>query len=325
MTAAASGVGFGRRDEHAVHAIADRFRDATHARSHHGHAGGHGLQQRDPLRLAERGQDGQVEGLGQRHHIGLSTGKDHAPAGGGRKGEGLRAKRIGQGAVADDSKPGIGHGPGDLRPGGEEIPMSLLRLQPGDDTDDEGIGRDAERGANGGSLPGRPMGAESIEVHAVGNDRDLGRSAALAAQLGGDGLRRGDQVVNERGRGRQGGNVVRGADPARVDRGDHRGRAGQAGGAGTEELGAEHVGVEEIHLALAQVRGEGSDREAVIRLVEDGDRQVETAHALDGGSIGQGDGFDREPGSVEAEHQVRDAALCPAHLSGGQQLDDPVP
>ena len=203
--------------------------------------------------------------------------------------------------------------------------MPLLGLEPSHDSDEEGIGRNAERGSQLVATIGGPMGAEPIEVHAIGDDGDRHRSSAFAVDLGCDRLRRGDQSIEECVLGGEGGNLGLGAHAARVDRCHYRLRSGHPRCASSEQLGAEHVGVEEVPIAVAEVDREPADQSLIIGLVEDGRRQAELAHSVDRGAIGQRHGLHGEPDRVQAEHEIGDAALRAAEVPGGQQLDHSPP
>ena len=114
---------------------------------------------------------------------------------------------------------------------------------------------------------------EAREIDAVRDDGEAGAFASLAAHLVLDARRRNDQPIHPRRERRQERDVLRRANPRGVDGGhDHR-RAGGDRRASPDHLGAEHVGVDEVDLVVAQPAGELADGELVVGLVEDVDRR----------------------------------------------------
>ena len=98
----------GRRNEETIHVIADRLGNAAHARGNDRHACGHRFQQCDALRLAERGEDREIEGLRHRHHIGPSPGEAHVLVSRRRQGGCLRTEDRPKRAIPHQHEPGVG-------------------------------------------------------------------------------------------------------------------------------------------------------------------------------------------------------------------------
>ena len=198
--------------------------------------------------------------------------------------------------------------------------MPLLGLQPRDHSHDERASRDAELVAQ---RAGRGGGGEARQVDAVGNDAELRPVATLAADLVLDARRRHDQSVHVRSQPRQRGLVIGRAHARGVDGGhDHR-RPGGDGGAGADDLGAEHVGVDEVDLVAPQPGGELPDGELVIGLVEDVDGDAQAPEARDRRAGRQGEGAHVVAGAVEAQQEAGVALLRPAVATGGEELQDP--
>ena len=110
---------------------------------------------------------------------------------------------------------------------------------------------------------------EPLEIDAVRDDREAGVSASLATHLVLDARRRNDQPIHPRRQRRQQRDVLGRADARGVDGGhDHR-RAGGDGRASPDHLGAEHVGVDEVDLVVAQPAGKLSHGQRVVALVQD--------------------------------------------------------
>ncbi len=103
---------------------------------------------------------------------------------------------------------------------------------------------------------------------------------------------------------------------------DHR-RAGGDGRASPDHLGAEHVGVDEVDLVVAQPAGELAHGDLVIGRVQDVHGQAERPEALDGGAGGEGEGAHVVSAAVEAQQEPGVALLGAAVAAGRQQLEDP--
>ena len=121
-----------------------------------------------------------------------------------------------------------------------------------------------------------------------------------------------------------------GADPARVDRRDEvrPALAGLAEGddrAGRDGLGAVHVGVDDVRPDLGQVGGQGPDRDGVVRVVDDEDRDagaLELAHRAAGRQR-----HDRHvvAGGIHPGHEREEVLLGAAVGAGREDLDDADP
>ncbi len=102
---------------------------------------------------------------------------------------------------------------------------------------------------------------------------------------------------------------------------DHR-RAGGNGGAGPDHLGAEHVGVDEVDLVVAQPAGELADGELVIGRVDDVDRDTQRPQPLDGRAGGQREGAHVVSATIQSQQEPGVALLGAAVPAGRQQLED---
>ena len=117
------------------------------------------------------------------------------------------------------------------------------------------------------------------------------------------------------------------ADPARVDgRDDVRpALAGLAEGddrAGPDDLGPVHVGVDDVGADLGEVRRERADRDRVVRLVDDEDRDAGPLELADGAAGRQRDDRDVVAGRVEPGDQRVEVLLGAAVRAGREHLDD---
>ncbi len=203
--------------------------------------------------------------------------------------------------------------------------MALLRLEPGDDPDDRGVLRQpvllAQRAA-------RVLVVVALEVHAVVDERDRGRVAALVAELLDDRTGDRDDPVHPRGQAVQDRPVLVRADPARMDgRDDVRSRtpdlAERDRRPRPDELGAVHVVVDDLRPKVAHQGGQRAGRDRVVRLVDDRDRDAVALELADGAPVGERHDMDVVAGRVDPGQEAVDVLLGAAVRAGREELQDP--
>ncbi len=154
--------------------------------------------------------------------------------------------------------------------------MALLRLQPGHDADDLRAGLHP---VLVGQRAARLLVVVALEVDAVVDEVHRDDVPALLLELALDRAGDRDEPVHVRGQPGEQRLVVARADPAGVDR-RHEVRPAVADlaeghdGARPDRVGAVHVGVEDVGAHLGQVRRQRADRDRVVDLVDDEDRDA---------------------------------------------------
>ena len=118
-----------------------------------------------------------------------------------------------------------------------------------------------------------------------------------------------------------------GADAARMGRGDEvrPALAGLAEGddrPGRDGLGAVHVGVDDVGPDLGEVGGQGPDRDRVVRLIDDEDRDAGALELAHGTPRRQRDDRDVVAGRVDPGDQREQVLLGAAVRAGREDLDD---
>ena len=206
--------------------------------------------------------------------------------------------------------------------------MALLRLQPRDDPDDLRAGLHA---VLLGQRAARLLVVVALEVDAVVDEADrddrrgprrwslaslafetamswsncgVSSSSACAVRLGPDAARMG------------GGDEVRPA-LAGLAEGDDRARR--------DGLGAVHVGVDDVGPDLGQVGRQGPDRDRVVGLLDDEDRDAGPLELADGAARRERDDRDVVARRVDPGHERVEVLLGAAVRAGREDLDDADP
>ena len=322
MIAVGQRLGVVGRDQQAGLAVLDHLGDAADIGRDDRARQGHRLEDRQALRLAVRRQDGDVQRGGHGRHV-VATAGEHDPVGDPQF-AGLRFERVAPAALADDQEVRVRDGAQHLGPGLQQRGMALLGLQPGDDTDDLRAGFHA---VLVGERAARLLVVVPVEVHAVVDERDRGRVAALVEELAFDGPRDRDELVHVRRELAQDVLVRLVPDAAGVDRADEVRPAmadlleGQDGPRG-DGLGAVHVGVDDVRPDLAQVRGQRADGDRVVHLVDDEDGDAGPLELADGTPRRQRHDRDVVAIVVHPGHQRVEMLLGATVRAGREDLDD---
>ncbi len=311
------------RHEQPRHAVLDDLGDAADVRGHDRPRQRHRLEDREALRLAVRRQHGHVERRGHRRDVVAAAGEDD-PVGDAELAR-LLDQRLMAAPLADDEQPRVGAAAEHRRPGVEERRVALLGLESGDDTGDQRLGWHpvllAERAT-------RLLMVVALEIDPVVDEVDRRAGAELGVDLVLDRPADRDEGVHLRGQDPERLAIFGRADPRRVDRRDDP-RPGTAGGREGEDglrpddLGPEHVVVDDVGRDGGEVRRERADRDGVVVLVDDRDRDADPLELAGARSRRERDDADVVAGSVEAADQVEDVLLGAAVGPGRHDLDDP--
>ena len=314
-----------RLDEQPADAVFDHFRDPAHRRRHDRAAERHRLQHAEALGLAIRRQDRDVQRGRDCRHV-LAPACEDDPSG-DAKDVGLGLQGVLLRALADDEKPGVGDGGEDQRPGVEQGAVALLRLESSHDAHDRGLGIDVV------ILVQRAAGllmVVALQVDAVVDEADGRAPAPFVGDLLLDGLRDDDQTIHQRRELTECFAVLGAADAARMHRrNDHRAAAAllteMEGGLGADDLGPEHVVVDDLGLEIAELLGQRQDGHPIVRLVDHRRFDARLLQPADAAAVGERDNPDLVAGRVQPRGEREDVLLRPAVGAGGHDLHDPHP